>query len=442
MNRNNLRGISRRDFLKSAGALAGGIAASGALPMTSLAQSDLSGALQWNTNHNTLSVNDFKIVIENFNEEYPNIDINLINSGDSTLYYPQINTAGVGGTLPDLFYVRSFDAAPFGARGWITPLNELMERDGMDFSDFWPAQVAQNSYQGQLMTLPYDFSNVAIYYNKTMFDEVGVPYPTNDWTWDDCFEIAAAFQDGEPGDQTRWGLELWSWAWMMMGLLHAGGGATFTEDNRSCIVNNPENVATLQRIQDEMAAGNAVHRGMTPAGLDSFVTGSIAMEMQGSWAAFYMLEGIGDAFEWDIVKLPRGSTGLTSVSAAGGAWGIGTNTEDLDVAWEFCKYITNTESTNILISNNLRSVPGRLSSVPRWEEVAGTDIWKGRYVQVFPEQMLNDAINWSYPVFMGEYDSAWNARIIGVFEGNDPAEALRLIEEEANAAADRYFEDE
>ena len=259
--------------------------------------------------------------------------------------------------MPDLFYVRSFDAAPFGARGWITPLNDLMERDGMDFSDFWPAQVAQNSYQGQLMTLPYDFSNVAIYYNKTMFDEVGVPYPTNDWTWDDCFEIAAAFQDGEPGDQTRWGLELWSWAWMMMGLLHAGGGATFTEDNRSCIVNNPENVATLQRIQDEMAAGNAVHRGMTPAGLDSFVTGSIAMEMQGSWAAFYMLEGIGDAFEWDIVKLPRGSTGLTSVSAAGGAWGIGTNTEDLDVAWEFCKYITNTESTNILISNNLRSVP-------------------------------------------------------------------------------------
>ena len=63
----------------------------------------------------------------------------------------------MGGTLPDLFYVRSFDAAPFGARGWIHPLNELMERDGMDFSDFWPAQVAQNSYQGQLMTLPYDF---------------------------------------------------------------------------------------------------------------------------------------------------------------------------------------------------------------------------------------------------------------------------------------------
>ena len=52
----------------------------------------------------------------------------------------------------------------------------------------------------------------------------------------------------------------------------AAAAATFTEDNRSCIVNNPENVATLQRIQDEMAAGNAVHRGLTPAGLDSFVT--------------------------------------------------------------------------------------------------------------------------------------------------------------------------
>ncbi len=111
MYRRNPGGLSRRDFLKSAGAMAGGIAASGALPFASLAQSDMSGALQWNTNHNTLSVNDFKIVIENFNEEYPNIDINLINSGDSSLYYTQINTAGVGGTLP-----VSFTCAPLTPR--------------------------------------------------------------------------------------------------------------------------------------------------------------------------------------------------------------------------------------------------------------------------------------------------------------------------------------
>lgn len=435
------QGLSRRDFLKATGGLAGGIAASSALPFAALAQSDMSGALQWNTNHNTLSVNDFKIVIENFNEQFPNVDINLINVGDASQYYTQINTAGVGGTLPDLFYVRSFDAAPNGARGWILPLDDLIERDSVDTSDFWPAQVAQNTYEGQLMTLPYDFSNVAIYYNKTMFDEVGVPYPTNDWTWEDAFEIAAAFQDGEPDEQTRWGLEVHPWDWVMMGLMHAGGGVTFSDDNRSCIVNSPENVAVLTQIQQQIAAGNVVHRGMTPAGLDPFLTGMIAMEMQGSWAAYYMLDGIGDAFEWDIVKLPRGSSGLSSVSAAGGAWGIASNTEDVDVAWEFLKFITSTDSTNILISQNLRSVPGRISSVPLWEEVAASDIWKGRQVHVFPEQMLEDAINWSYPVFWSEFSAAWNNRIVGVFEGSDPAEMLRLVEEEANAAAARYFED-
>ena len=389
-----------------------------------------------------MSVNDFETIIENFAEDFPNIDVNLINVGDAAQYYTQINTAGVGGTLPDLYYVRSFDAAPNGTRGWVLPLNDLMERDGIDLADFWPAQVAQNTYEGQLMTLPYDFSNVAIYYNKTMFDEVGVPYPTNDWTWEDAFEIAEAFKDGEPGDQTRWGLEVHTWDWMMMGLMHAGGGATFSEDLRSCVVNSPENAAVLQQIQDQIAAGNVVHRGMTPAGLDPFLTGSIAMETQGSWAAYYILDGIGDAFQWDIVKLPRGSSGLSSVSAAGGAWGIAPTTEDVDEAWEFLKYVTSTESTNILISQNLRSVPGRLSSVPLWNEVAATELWKGRYVHVFPEQMLEDAINWAYPIFWTEYSVAWNNRVIGVFEGSDPAEALRLIEEEANAAAARYFEDE
>ena len=32
------------------------------------------------------------------------------------------------------------------------------------------------------------FDPIALWYNKTLFDEAGLDYPTADWTWDDVTE--------------------------------------------------------------------------------------------------------------------------------------------------------------------------------------------------------------------------------------------------------------
>ena len=41
----------------------------------------------------------------------------------------------------------------------------------------------------------------SIAYNKEIFDEARVPYPTNDWTWDDFAEIAKLVSSGSGADQ-------------------------------------------------------------------------------------------------------------------------------------------------------------------------------------------------------------------------------------------------
>ncbi|MCA5011083.1 extracellular solute-binding protein, partial [Clostridioides difficile] len=38
--------------------------------------------------------------------------------------------------------------------------------------------------------VPKDIDTIALWYNKTMFDEAGIPYPDKDWTWDDYAEAA------------------------------------------------------------------------------------------------------------------------------------------------------------------------------------------------------------------------------------------------------------
>ena len=43
---------------------------------------------------------------------------------------------------------------------------------------------------GKQLGIPKDLDSAAVWYNKDMFDEAGIPYPTADWTWDDFREIA------------------------------------------------------------------------------------------------------------------------------------------------------------------------------------------------------------------------------------------------------------
>lgn len=43
---------------------------------------------------------------------------------------------------------------------------------------------------GRVYMLPYRKSTWAVYYNKNLFDQFGIPYPEGSWTWEDYTELA------------------------------------------------------------------------------------------------------------------------------------------------------------------------------------------------------------------------------------------------------------
>lgn len=58
--------------------------------------------------------------------------------------------------------------------------------------DKFPKDIVQiYNWEGtKQYAVPKDIDTIALWYNKTMFDEAGVPYPDKDWTWDDYAEAA------------------------------------------------------------------------------------------------------------------------------------------------------------------------------------------------------------------------------------------------------------
>ena len=282
------------------------------------------------------------------------------------------------------------------------------------------------------------FSNIGIAYNKDLFDEMGVPYPTNDWTLEELATIAEQFvEKDEDGKITRWGLFMFPWSWPWIGFLQANGGEVFNEDQTECIVNSPENLATLEFFAALRDKGVIPEAGATPEGLEPFSNGLVAMTFMGSWATQWRRDTIGDKFEWDVVKFPYGTTGVRGITPAGGAWAIAATSEQKEAAWEFIKFLTNTESTNTLISDHTRSIPGRKSSVPRWTEVAASGELDPKSVHVFAE-MMDEAMEITYPPFWNDYNTAWSNLIVPALIGGEgvmgPAEALEAFEKQCNEA--------
>ena len=438
--------LTRRGFLGAAGgalALAAvGCSGGKGLPGTqasSGASGSGSGAIQFWTDHSDDEVLNFKKVIAAFNKEHPEITVNLLNIADAAKYYTKVNTAAVGGNLADVFYARTFDIASWQDKQRIISLQPQVDQNkaAVDPDDFWPAQVSQMSVDKQLYALPYDFSNLAIYINKTMFSQAGVAIPTDDWTWDDYFDIGSHFVQKNGSRQTRWGAGFQTYDWFMMGAFKSNGGDTFSADLTKCVVNQPANVDFLTKLSDQMAKGVTPAPNATPAGVDPFAAGLVAMQVNGSWATAQTQTAVNNKFDWDVIRLPKGTTGKREVSAAGGSWVIPPTSKNQSAAWTFVEYLASKPSLQVLIVDPLRSIPGRQSSAKDFSVRAKATNQPPKSIGIFEQQMREDAVAWAFPKFWTEFDTIWGNRIATLGAGGDPAKILAQIQDDTNKAAQR-----
>ena len=200
--------LSRRDFLRGtavAGASALFVACTPAATPTEKAgetqptpvppQANEPVTLRFVTNHGEADMPLFTQVIDNFKAKEPNITIDHLDIADGNAFYDLINTQGASKQLPDVWYTRTFDVPVYASKGWTIGLSDYVDADAaeVNVADFWPAEVDQMTFKGKLYALPYDFSNIGIYYNKDMFTAAGEAMPPSSWKWDDLAALSTKF---------------------------------------------------------------------------------------------------------------------------------------------------------------------------------------------------------------------------------------------------------
>lgn len=285
----------------------------------------------------------YQEVLEKFEKE-KGIAVKLLTIPGEQ-YIAKLETMSAGGTPPDVFFLNEKFILRFAEKGVIQSLNPFIKKDpSFDIEDFFPQILNAVKYEGHLYQMPFFFSTVALFYNKNLFDDAGVEYPNENWTWKTFLEAAKKLtkdidQDGKP-DIYGYAIVPWLNRWAIW--VWQNGGEVFSPDGKRCLLNTPEAIEAIQFYAD---LAN-VYRVSPPISYTKehdvnslFVMGRIAMTSMSRFqiAVFRKIKG----FEWDAAPLPRGRRRATTFIVGGNV--MSSDSKDPQKAWELIKYLSSKE---------------------------------------------------------------------------------------------------
>lgn len=291
-------------------------------------------------------------IIAKFEEENPNILVQLEAVAGND-YYARLLTQVAAGAAPDIMQIGD-DAVPnFVDSGALIPLDEYIGGpSSLDSDIYLPGVFEPGQYNGEQYLLPKDYSPLAVYYNKTLFDEFEVAYPEDGWTWDDFLETAQALTQDTDGDgQTDiWGLQLpGPWTTGFEYWVAAAGGRLISEDGSTFegFMDSPETIEAVQFYGDlyneYQVAPPPADMSAFGGGNSEFDNGAAAMRIFGRWPQSGMLENPN--VDLGVVGMPTGNE-RANVLFWGG-FGISSTSANPDAAWEFLRFYAGEQGAEV-----------------------------------------------------------------------------------------------
>ncbi|MCX6358632.1 MAG: extracellular solute-binding protein [Armatimonadetes bacterium] len=156
--------------------------------------------------------------------------------------------AGVG---PDLFdCYDTFQLSAYVKSGIAWDVTDELAKLGLDpAKQTWKAVQADSIYEGRAYGFGNNVGADAVWFNKSIFDREGIPYPKGPWRWPEFIKLAQRLTHRDAnGRATQFGFMCEWWQWLHF--VYQFGGRVYSEDGTRCVVDSPETVAAVQLLYD------------------------------------------------------------------------------------------------------------------------------------------------------------------------------------------------
>ncbi len=279
-------------------------------------------------------------------------------------YETRMRTMIAGGTAPDVMRINDDFVRGYTAEGALLDMSSFLERDGLTGEGFFetiynfPRQPT-----GEYTAWSVGCQPNVIFYNKTMFEEAGVPLPPTTWTdenWKFANVLEAAKALTVEGEQ--WGALFYSSTGYETVFPVSNGepDGIYSFDGTQFTLANPKSIEAIQWVADLTCVHAAqpewgvVTRSGAPNQL--FAAGQIGMYMNVFGVAPYMRENATD-FVWDIAPVP-GQEAQTTIATIV-CFCIPSVSTNPDGAWDLLKFMTDNEGAKIFADTGAFIPPRR-----------------------------------------------------------------------------------
>lgn len=148
---------------------------------------------------------DISNLFENFNNYYPNIELQLSYYDVSTSEY--LTAQAATGTMPDVVLNDASQIYYYVSQGWVYPLDEFVE-DDPDFVYVPEMIIDSYTYGGKLYALPMHAHFNGVFINLDLLDKLNMDLPELDWTPEDYKEFLKKGTTNEySGTEILWGID-------------------------------------------------------------------------------------------------------------------------------------------------------------------------------------------------------------------------------------------
>jgi multiple sugar transport system substrate-binding protein len=359
-------------------------------------------------------------VVADFEAEYPEADVELVNVGTGADHYTALqNAIAAGDGVPDVAQLEYFALPQFRLSDSIADLTEFGadELDGTYSAGPWSSVQSEDGIYG----LPMDSGPMAMFYNEEVFTRLGVAVPT---TWDEYLEAARALHAADPnvyiandtGDPGITTSMLWQ-----------AGSKPYTVDGTNVSIDFSE-ASTVQYaelwqqlIDEDLLAPISLWTDEWYQGLGD---GTIATLNYGAWmpANFESAVEAGSG-KWRVAPLPQWNAGEMKTAENGGsALSVPEASENKQLAYDFIEYANAGDGVKTRIDNG--AFPATTADLESDDFLNVEFPYFGgqKANEVFADSAANVVEGWTYLPYQAYANSIFNDTAGQAFVGGTTLE--------------------
>nr|WP_297873317.1 sugar ABC transporter substrate-binding protein [uncultured Blautia sp.] len=257
-------------------------------------------------------------------------------------YWTMLEAGAQGGSLPDVFWMHSNESQRYMSNDMLLDLTDkIADSDLIDPANYPEDIWGLYTYDEKYYAVPKDVDTIALWYNKAMFEEAGLDYPTADWTWDDLIEAAKKLTK-EDGSQYGLAVRNDNNQAGYYNMIYDNGGYIINDDKTKSGWDDPKTIEAMEVLEGWIKDGVMPPiETMSENGEDVlFQSGKVAMVLQGSWMVAAYRDNEYTAENCDVVELPKNAaTGRRASVYNGLGWAASANGKNTENAWKLIEYL-------------------------------------------------------------------------------------------------------